>query len=177
MTKFQPLGWQFEALKDESNTVLITGYPASGKSRLAAEKVHAFCLEYPESQAFILHDQRNVIHGSVLPRVMGKESTVAYDKVRSIYKYENGSTLSCGGTREIRGRELDIAWVKREPRLTESEFSTLFLRMRGVAAPYTQIIITTIPALKTHWIYRRFITRGEASVHEAVSLQEETQWK
>jgi hypothetical protein len=51
LNTFVPLPWQLDAMRDQSEIVLFTGSQGGGKSRTAAEKIHAYCLEYPGAQA------------------------------------------------------------------------------------------------------------------------------
>ena len=52
---------------------------------------------------------------------------------------------------------LDIAWMEEASRFSEADFNELLPRMRGKAAPWRQIILTTNPDGPRHWINLRLI--------------------
>jgi glutaryl-CoA dehydrogenase len=54
-------------------------------------------------------------------------------------------------------------------RFTEDDFNEILARLRGTAAPWRQVMLTTNPGAPTHWIKRRLIDQG-AWVPEAISL-------
>ena len=48
---------------------------------------------------------------------------------------------------------------------SEADFNEVIARMRGKAAPWTQIILSTNPDIPIHWINRRLIKQGEAATY------------
>ena len=110
------------------------------------------------------------------------ENTVVGDdpqvrKVRSdtAFYYDNGSVLYWGGMKDESQREglrsigkdgsVDIIWVEEAHQFTEDDFNELLARLRGMKAPWRQVILTTNPDAPTHWIYKRLIQGGKASVY------------
>lgn len=65
---------------------------------------------------------------------------------------------------------LDIAWLEEATRFSEPDFNELLARMRGNAAPWRQIILTTNPDAPTHWIKRRLIDGLEAHVYLSAAV-------
>lgn len=176
---FEPLQWQIEPWKDTSPILLLTGSAGGGKSRLAAEKLHAFCLRYPKSTALLLRKSRAVIGNSTLlflkSEIIGRDPRVTHKISDFRFEYSNGSVLVYGGMKDADQRErirsiglqggVDIAWMEEATQFDESDFNELLARIRGRAAPWSQIILTTNPDAPMHWINRRLILGGDASVY------------
>lgn len=159
--------------------MLLTGSAGGGKSRVAAEKLHAFCKAYPGAMAIMLRKKRQSMTNSTVlfmdRTVIGRDPTVIHFSSKLRFEYDNGSVLAYGGMadeeqmEQIRsiGQEggVDIAWMEEANRFFETDFNELTARMRGRAAPWTQIILSTNPDHPLHWIRRRLILGGEASVY------------
>ncbi len=175
---YTPLPWQLAPLRDKSEVVLLTGSAGGGKSRVAAEKVHAFCLRYRGATAICLRKAREYASKSVvfaLKRVIGEDPTVTYNASEYIFRYTNGSTIFIAGMkdesqqqalRSINGDgSADIIWGEEANALTENDHNELLARLRGTAADWRQIIYTTNPDTPMHWIKQRLIDGREASVY------------
>jgi phage terminase large subunit len=176
---FQPLPWQIEPWRDTSGILLLTGSAGGGKSRLAGEKVHGFCKRYPNATGLVLRKAYEYASKSVLPflnkTVIGNDPQVEYKKGDRTFQYQNGSVIYAGGMKDDKQREairsiggegrLDVVWIEEANAFTEQDFNEILARMRGVAAPWTQIILTTNPDTPTHWIKRRLMDGGEAAVY------------
>ena len=177
---FEPLPWQEAPWRDsESQIILLTGSAGGGKSRLAAEKMHGFCLKYPGSTALLLRKSRAVIGNSTLlflnSEIIGDDPRVNHKVSEFRFEYENGSVLVYGGMKDAEQRErirsvglkggVDIAWMEEATQFEEADLNEVIARMRGRAAPWTQIILTTNPDASTHWINRRLILGGGATVY------------
>lgn len=181
---FRPHGWQHAPLRDFSQVMLLTGSAGGGKSRLAAEKIHAYCLRYPNSTALMLRKTRESTTNSIvlfMDRViMGKDPRVKHVPSKSRFEYENGSILAYGGMKDEQQREnvrsigieggVDIIWLEEAIQFSEDDFNELTGRLRGHAAGWQQIILTTNPDSPYHWIYKRLLVGGEASVHKSSAL-------
>jgi phage terminase large subunit len=172
---FDPLSWQVPAWRDTSAIVLLTGAAGGGKSRIAAEKLHGFCLRYPNAMAMVLRKERSTLTNSTLPmlerEVIGADPRVKHFPSRHRYEYTNGSTLVYGGMADdeqrenVRSMSLDIVWMEEATRFNEPDFNELLARMRGNAANWRQIVLTTNPDAPSHWIKRRLIDNLEAHVY------------
>lgn len=98
-----------------------------------------------------------------------------FKKSDSLFAYPNGSVLYWGGMRDDDQREalrsigqdgsLDIVWIEEANAFTRLDFNEILGRMRGKAAPYQQIILTTNPDAPTHWINQDLIIGGQAKVY------------
>lgn len=187
---FEPLAWQVDPWKDISPIMLLTGSAGGGKSRLAAEKLHAFCLRYPGAAALVLRKSRAVIGNSTLifmmNEVIGDDPRVTLVESKFRFEYSNGSMLLWGGMKDADQRErirsigphggIDICWMEEATQFDESDYNEVLARMRGSAAPWTQVILTTNPDAPAHWINRRLIlTRSpEVAVYYSSAIDNPT---
>jgi len=158
----------------------LTGSAGGGKSRLAAEKLHGYCLRYPGSMALALRKIRQSMTNSTVlfleRTVIGAGSTqVRHYPSKLRFDYANGSVLAYGGMANREQREqirsigqegaLDIVWMEEANGFEESDYNEILARMRGVTAPWQQVVLSTNPDAPSHWIYKRLIQGGEANVY------------
>lgn len=176
---YAPLAWQEAPWADISPVILLTGSAGGGKSRLAAEKVNAYMMRYPGATGLMLRKAREYASKSIVPflrhSVISKSSAVLYKKGDNTFVYVNGSTLYVGGMKDESQREgirsigpaggLDIVWIEEATQFTEQDYNELLARMRGTAASWRQVILTTNPGAPSHWIKKRLIDGGEAVVY------------
>lgn len=177
---FRPLDWQHKPLRDISPILLLTGASGGGKSRLAAEKLHAYCLQYPGATALIARKVKTAMAaGTILfmrRAVIGNDPKVRWiDSPKNRFEYRNGSVLQFIGLLDEDAREnlksigqdgaVDIAWMEEAVQFEEEDLNAMAARMRGRAAHWRQIILTCNPDAPTHWIKRRLIDGGEAHVY------------
>lgn len=181
LAEYIPLPWQVEPWRDTSETMLLTGSAGGGKSRLAAEKLHGFCLKYPGAMALAARKTReSMVNSTVLvleKRIIGADVGVRHNQSKNRFEYSNGSILAYGGMKDDAQRQqirsigqdggLDIAWLEEANAFTEADFNEILARMRGKAAHWRQIILSTNPDAPTHWIYKRLIEGREATVHKS----------
>lgn len=176
---FNPLPWQVPAWRDTSAVVVYTGSAGGGKSRLAAEKLHGYCLRYAGAMAMVLRKERVTLTNSILPllerEVIGDDPRIRHAQSKHRYEYANGSMLIYGGMADdeqrenVRSMALDIVWMEEATRFTEQDYNELLARMRGNAANWRQIVLTTNPDAPTHWIKRRLIDGLEAHVYTSAA--------
>lgn len=176
---FEPLPCQISPWRDLSPIMLLTGSAGGGKSRLAAEKLHAFCWKYPGTMAVMLRKTRESMTNSTVlfmeRTVMVGTTGVKHYSSKRRFEYSNGSILAYGGMKNEEQREqirsigqkggVDILWMEEANKFTEDDFNEVRARMRGNAAPWLQVILSTNPDAPTHWINRRLIIGGEAKVY------------
>jgi hypothetical protein len=166
-------------LYDKARILLLTGSAGGGKSRCAAEKIHAYMLKYPEATGLVLRKAREFATKSIVPfmrrNVIGQDPAVTYRKADGFFDYYNGSSLYWGGMRNDDQREairsmgadgsFDIVWIEEANAFKRDDFDELLARMRGKAANWTQIILTTNPDAPNHWIHQDLILGKGASVY------------
>jgi len=176
---FDPLGWQGAPWRDQSAVMLLTGSAGGGKSRLAAEKLHGFCLRYAGATALLVRKARVSITNStaeLLKRaVIGDDPRVLHRPSNSRFDYANGSVLMYTGLDDEGQRQrlrsigaeggVDIAWLEEATEFEEDDFNAVLARLRGRAASWRQVVLSCNPDAPTHWIYRRLIVGGEAHVY------------
>ena len=177
MDTWTPLPWQIAPWKDKSPVVLLTGAAGGGKSRLAAEKLHAFCLKYAGATALMMRKTRQSMTNSTVlffERAVSAGGCVHLSsKMR--FEYPNGSILAYGGMSDEEQKEqirsigqdggVDIAWMEEANRFTEDDFNEVLARLRGTAATWRQVLLSTNPGAPTHWIKRRLIDQAEAHTY------------
>lgn len=175
---YKPLPWQLAPLRDKSRVCLLTGSAGGGKSRVASEKMHAYCLKYPGATGIALRKAREYASKSVvfaLKKAMGGDGGVRYSPSDLMFHYGNGSKIFIAGMKDEGQRQAlrsingdgsaDIIWGEEANALTEDDHNELLGRLRGTAAPWRQILYTTNPDTPYHWIKQRLMDGGEASVY------------
>lgn len=177
---FRALPWQVAPWRDRSPIVLLTGSAGGGKSRLAGEKAHAFCLKYPGATAIVARKIKLSMSAGIMlffrRKIVGNDRSVRWiDSPKSRFEYRNGSILQFVGLADEDAREnlksigqdgaVDFAEMEEGTQFEEEDLNAMIARMRGKAAPWRQIIIPTNPDAPTHWIKRRLIDGGGASVY------------
>jgi Phage terminase large subunit len=177
---FDPLPWQIAPWRDKSPLLLLTGSAGGGKSRLAGEKIHGYCLKYPGSTALIARKAKTSMSGGTIlfmrRKVVGSTRAVRWvDSPKFRFEYANGSILQFVGLLDDNARDnlksigqdgaVDIGWFEEGTQFEEEDLSAMSARMRGKAAPWRQLIFTTNPDAPLHWIKRRLIDGAEATVY------------
>lgn len=178
---YKPLQWHVPLWRDKSKIVLATGSAGGGKSRVCAEKLHAYCDKYPRATCLMLRKTRESTNNSI---VAFMRQTVMYgigsDKVNYVpsasrFEYANGSVLIVGGMRDEKQREhvrsiggqggVDMIWLEEASQFSEADFNELLPRLRGKAASWRQIMLSTNPDAPAHWINKRIINGNEGAVY------------
>jgi PBSX family phage terminase large subunit len=181
---FKPHSWQVEPWKYTGPVMLLTGSAGGGKSRLAGEKVHGYLKKYPGAMGLMLRKMRQSMTNSTVlfmdRLVIGDDPQVRHYPSKLRFEYSNGSVLAYGGMSNEEQREqirsigteggVDIVWMEEASRFVENDFNEVLARMRGKAAPWMQVILSTNPDIPTHWIYKRLIQQGEAKVFYSSAL-------
>lgn len=180
---YKPYPWQVAAWRDTSRICLYGGSAGGGKSRAAAEKMHGYMKKYPKAVGIALRKAREFASKSVvyaLQSAIGDDPTVRYNSSDLMFHYDNGSRIFIAGMKDEAQRQAlrsingdgsaDFIWVEEANALTEDDYNELLGRLRGKAAPWRQILLSTNPDSPLHWIKQRLMDGGEASVHYSSAL-------
>lgn len=181
---FQPLKWQLKPLLDKHRVVLLSGPAGAGRSRCCGEKINAFLKKYPGSTGLMMRKKRQSMTNSTVlffdRTIKGRDPTVHHVPSKFRFEYENGSILAYGGMADKDQKEsirsigqdgsLDICWMEEANRFDEEDYNEIIARMRGRAANWTQILLSTNPDAPNHWIRRRLILSKEAHTYVAGPL-------
>lgn len=179
---FVALPWQVAPWQDKAPILLLAGPAGTGKSHLAANKIHGYLLKYPGATGLVMRKTRqSMVNSTVLfmeRAVIGHDPRVSHKQDKSRFEYSNGSILAYGGMADDEQREqikgigqsggVDIIWYEEANKFTEDDYQMGSSRLRGHAAPWMQQILTTNPGPPSHWINQRLIMGGEASVYDKV---------
>ena len=178
MSRFQPYPWQVAPWRDKSPILLLDGGSGSGKSRLAGEKIHAYCLKYPGVTGIVGRKDRASASKSVVPllrfAVQGDTSWGVYRKTDQLFEYNNESRIYVVGLKDenqlealksITGKhgDPDFAWFEEANALSLTDHETIQTRIRGTCGPWHQVIYTTNPDAPEHWINKLLIEGGQAT--------------
>lgn len=173
---WQPLDWQRKVIDDRSLILLLTGSKGGGKSDVAAHKVHQYCQANEGVTCLALRKTRESMTNSTV-LFLDREIIRDTAKLKSYqhrFEYPNGSILAYGGMKDREQREqvrsigqrggIAMLWLEEANAFDEEDFNEVFPTLRQANAPYRQAILTTNPDSPMHWIYRRMIQGGEATV-------------
>lgn len=182
---YTPLPWQIAPWRDRrSPVVLLTGSAGGGKSRLAGEKLHGFGLKYAGAATLVVRKARSSLINSTVEQlrrnIIGTDPRVRHMPSKSRFEYANGSMLIYAGMEDEDQRErlrsigpdggVDIVWMEEATEFEEADYDAVQARIRGKAAPWRQLIVSCNPDAPTHWIYRRLILGGEATVYYSAAV-------
>lgn len=181
---YQALPWQIAPWRDQSPVILLTGSAGGGKSKFAGEKINAACKRYPDSTGLMVRKTRESMTNTTVlfmeRNVIGRDASVRHYPSKNRFEYANGSVLAYGGMKNEEQREqirsigqkggLDFAWMEEANRFSEDDYNEVTARLRGTAAPWRQLLLTTNPDVPTHWIYQRLIQGGQAKVYYSAAM-------
>jgi hypothetical protein len=174
--RWTPLPWQQKAYDDQSLILLLTGSKGGGKSALAANKLHRFLQDHPGAMGLAVRKTRESMTNSTVlfldREVIKGDATLKTYTHR--FEYPNGSILAYGGMKDKEQAEqvrsvgqtggVAMIWMEEANAFEETDFNEIFPTLRAANVPYRQCILTTNPDSPMHWIYRRMIQGGEATV-------------
>jgi len=164
-----------------SRVLLLTGAAGGGKSRVAAEKFHAYLLKYPGATGVVGRKDKTAAHRSVVPflqfTVQGATPWGEYKSGEGLFQYSNGSQAYVVGVRDEGQREnlrsigrdgsFDIAWFEEANKLTLSDHQEISARLRGTHGAFRQIIYSTNPDHPEHWIKKLLIESKKAATYHS----------
>jgi phage terminase large subunit len=136
--------------------------------------------KYPESTGLILRKALDDVQNKTLPffesRILGRQLNNSIVRTgRKHYRYDNGSLLYWGGMWDVPQREatksigldagLDWVFFEEATAFDSDDFDMILSRMRGKAAGWNQIILSTNPDAPGHWINQRLIVGKLANTY------------
>ena len=170
ISEWEPWPWQVDPWRNKNNVMLLTGSAGGGKSTLAAEKLHGFALHYANATVVASRKAEDDMKQSTIPLLLEsvidiqREPRCNYNARQNRVVYANGSEMIFTGIWDERSREglrsigkkgsVDMWWLEEGIEFDEEDYNAVNFRMRGIAAPWTQIIVSTNPGPKLHWINR-----------------------
>lgn len=172
--------WQKKALADTSKYVLLSGTAGSGKSRIAGEKCNRYANVYPGASILFVKKTFASIHNTMIAPfenqvLKGFEDMYTHHKSKHYFEYNNGSVIFYAGMANEKERQrirgiginggLDFIWVDEGIQLCKEDYEELFPRLRGTAAPWRQLLITTNPDSPAHYLYQEFILGKKGSCY------------
>lgn len=161
--------------------MLLAGSAGGGKSRVIAEKIFAFAVKYPGATCLVLRKKEDanenstlaILERQVFPAQL-KDKRVVRTSKKNRYDLWNGSAIVWGGMYGESQREnlrsigmkggLDMVWMEEATQFEEADYDDVIARIRGKAANWTQLILSTNPDGPYHWINTRLILGREAKV-------------
>lgn len=158
--------WHLPFMRDRSKVILCTGSKGGAKSRGAAEKIHAYHLKYPKSTGLVVRKTRETMTNSTIlffqTQVVVDDPRVRWNGSAHRFEYANSSILAFGGMKDAEQREavrsigqaggLDYIWMEEANAFESDDFGELIGCLRGHAAPWQQLVMTTNPDGPSHWI-------------------------
>lgn len=162
-------------------------------SNLAGSKLDAFLRHYPGATGVASRKVFEDAKPSIIPFLT--ETVIDYENDPNVTFYKRDSrviyhhqgapdsellmigmkaTKAATGIRSIGKKgDVDIWWMEEATEYEERDFSEVTGRMRGKAASWTQIILTTNPGPRNHWINLRLILGNNPDVAVYLSSAED----
>jgi phage terminase large subunit len=183
--KYGLLPWQIKPFYSMADIVVLPGGAGRGASTLAAKKVHRHCSLYPGTVALAMRKVEHLCKDSVRANLL-KESGAHENRrgagdcwpVQGGIDYKNGSIIRYAGVNGPEQREalrskgsvsnpgvVDIIWMEEATQFSYLDFQEIQARLRGNAAPYRQLILSTNPDSPYHWIYQQLVLRNLPGVN------------
>lgn len=160
--------------KDQSRILVIHGGAGSGKSVFISAKILRRACEEVPHKILIIRKVASTLKNSVFDEIsarieeFGIGKHVHPNKTEKTFTFDNGNVILCKGLDEpekIKSIEgITSMWIEEATELTEDDWDQLALRIRGDKAHYIQFILSFNPIDENHWIKRRLIDSGAATV-------------
>jgi len=133
--------------------------------------MHALALRYPGATVIIGRKARETMTNSTIPffvnTVVGPDPRVKFTKSEFRCDYYNGSQVIFFGMNDAKQREslrsvgskgaVDFAWLEEANAFIRDDMNEVLGRLRGTAAGWNQILLSTNPDRPTHWINQDII--------------------
>ena len=160
--------------KNESRHLVIHGGAGSGKSVFISAKILRRVCEETPHKILVIRKVASTLKDSVYAEIaariddFGINKHVHRNKTEKSFTFDNGNVIICKGLDEpekIKSIEgITSVWTEEATELDENDHDQLVLRVRGEKANYIQFIWSFNPIDENHWIKRRLIDTGIATV-------------
>jgi phage terminase large subunit len=160
--------------KDQSRILVIHGGAGSGKSVFVSAKILRRVCEETPHKILVIRKVANTLKDSVYSEFLsrieewGLYGHVIVNKTEKSFTFDNSNVIMCKGLDEpekIKSIEgITSIWIEEATELTEDDFDQLVLRVRGEKKNYVQFILSFNPIDENHWIKKRLVDPGEATV-------------
>ena len=160
--------------KDKSRVLVIHGGAGSGKSVFISSKILRRVCEETPHKILVIRKVASTLKDSVYAELkerideFGINNHVQSNKTDKTFTLDNGNVILCKGLDEpekIKSIEgITSVWIEEATELNEEDFDQLVLRVRGEKSNYIQFILSFNPIDENHWIKKRLIDTGGATV-------------
>ena len=160
--------------KDKSRVLVIHGGAGSGKSVFISSKILRRVCEETPHKILVIRKVASTLKDSVYAELkerideFGINNHVQSNKTDKTFTLDNGNVILCKGLDEpekIKSIEgITSVWIEEATELNEDDFDQLVLRVRGEKSNYIQFILSFNPIDENHWIKKRLIDTGGATV-------------
>ena len=160
--------------KDQSRVLVIHGGAGSGKSVFVSAKILRRASTETPHKILVIRKVANTLKDSVYAEFLsridewGLYDHVIVNKTEKSFTFDNGNVILCKGLDEpekIKSIEgITSVWIEEATELTKDDFDQLQLRVRGEKQNYVQFILSFNPIDENHWIKKRLIDEGDATV-------------
>lgn len=158
--------FQKEFLATEKPNVLLAGGSGIGKTFVSALKVIKYAVENPGCEILVASATWDSTVKIMVPALMEFLNKLPADfyvwrKMLKRIDMHNGSVIHLKNLQDpgsLKGYNIDLVWVDEgtEVEKPEEVFEQLDNRLRSDRPFQKQMIITTNPDLRTHFLYRKF---------------------
>lgn len=170
--------FQIDFLRTQKPYQLFAGGSGVGKTTAAAMKLLIYAFEHPRCECLVgasTWETTKKIAVVALLKILDEIGTqnYYYEVGKNVIRLANGSIIhvkNLADSGKLKGFNLDFIWIDEgtEVKNPEHTFEQLNNRLRSDFTEYPkQLVITTNPGLRTHYLYKFFYEQ----------FSEETKWR
>lgn len=161
--------------------VMLSGPYDTGKTFSTLTKLHALCVKYPNTQAFMARKEYKALKNTAIVTFENKILPIHPDKPESAiqkyggkspeyFYYPNGSSILCAGLdnpQKLLSGEFDYGYFNQAEEISLDAWETMTTRTSGRSGntPYTQLMGDCNPGPPTHWILNRKLLKVFVQLH------------
>lgn len=157
--------------KYKGREAMLSGPYDTGKTFATLTKLHALCVKYPNTQAFMARKEYKALKNTAIVAYENKILPIHPDdpacpvkkyggKSPEYFFYPNGSSILCAGLdnpQKLLSGEFDYGYFNQAEEISLDAWETMTTRTSGRSgnAPYTQLMGDCNPGPPQHWIKHR----------------------